>query len=279
MASQQSMTIFLQTQNASSTNASSAWTWILGQPIQWPPGTQVQVGVSHLWMYNLFQTVSTGVNDALVTSLGTVTIPSGAYGGSDLASELQTLLQELDTAVTVAYDYTKLGFQFSGDVFSLYGTSSGTTCFDLLGFSDTTHSTTSTTDILISDDIANLAAPVGIDVDTSIFVMNVDSAKGATLGTTKLATVPVQGQYGDTMSYNPAPVIYSISYDHYIPNIYVRLSNSTTGNSLSLKGTNVTIVLSLLINPPDQIPASVRALSKQFFDNQDINSGNATTSS
>jgi hypothetical protein len=229
-------------------------------------------------MYNLFQTVSTGVNDTLVTSLGSFTIPSGAYSGSDLAAELQTLINTSDTSVTVSYDYTVLGFQFYGDTFSLYGSSSGTTCFTLLGFSDTTHSTTSSTDVLKSDTIANLAAPVGINVDTSIFVMNVDSAKGATLGTTRLCTVPVQGQYGDTMSYNPAPVIYSISYDHYIPNIYITLTNSTTGKQLSLQNTNVTIVLSLLITPPEQIPASVRTLSKQFFDNQSINSANGTAS-
>lgn len=265
------MTIFLQTQNASSTNASSAWTWILGQPIQWPPGTQVQVGVSHFWMYNLFQTVSTGVNDTLVTSLGTFTIPAGAYSGSDLASELQTLINTSDTSITVDYDFTVLGFQFSGDTFSIYGSASGTTCLSLLGLSDTTHTVTSSTYILKSDTIANLAAPVGIDIDTSIFVMNVDSAKGSTLGTTRLATIPVMGQYGDTISYNPASVIYSVSYDHFIPSIYISLTNTTTGAQLALHGTSVTIVLSLIINPPDQIPASVRALSKQFFDNQDVN--------
>ena len=273
------MTIFLQTQNASSTNTSSGWTWILGQPLDWPPGTQVQVGVSHFWMYNLFQTVSTGVNDTLVTSLGTFTIPAGAYSGSDLAAELQILINTVDTSVSVEYDYTVLGFQFYGDTFTLYGSSSGTTCFTLLGFSDASHSTSSSTDVLKSDNIANLAAPVGINVDTSIFVMNVDSNKGSTLGTTRLCNIPVTGQYGDTMSYNPAPVIYAISYDHFIPHITITLSNSTTGAQLSLKNTNVTIVLSLIINPPDQIPPSVRALSKQFFDNQSVNSANGITSS
>ena len=265
----QYQTIFLRTQDASIQEASSTWSWNLAKALTFPQGTRVQVGLSHCWVFNLFQTI-TSSNNALVTSLGTITLPSGAYLGSDLATELTTLMTSL--SISVSFSDGTLGFSFTGAAFSIYGSASGSTCLQLLGFSDATHTLSSSTSYLTSDLLADLSAPTAIAVDTNFLVFNVDSATGGAAGTTRLCYVPVSGAYGDMISYNPAVPIYADSYDHFIPSIRVAFSDASTGAQLDLQSTYPIIVLTIIVTPPDQLPASLSAITAQYFDNQGVNS-------
>ena len=247
------------------------WLWNLGKALTFPQGTRVQVGLSHCWVFNLFQTI-TSSNNTLVTSLGTVTLPSGAYLGSDLATELTTLMTSLTSTISVSFSDGTLGFSFTGAAFSIYGSASGSTCLQLLGFSDATHTLSSSTSYLTSDLLADLSAPTAIAVDTNFLVFNVDSASGGAAGTTRLCYVPVSGAYGDMISYNPIVPIYADSYDHFIPSICVAFSDASTGAQLDLQSTNAIIVLTIIVTPPDQLPASLSAITAQYFDGQGVNS-------
>ena len=175
-------------------------------------------------------------------------------------------------SISVSFDDGTLGFSFTGAAFSVYGSASGSTCLALLGFSDETHTLTSSTSYLTSDLLADLSAPTAIAVDTNFLVFNVDSATGGAAGTTRLCYVPVSGNYGDMISFNPIVPIYADSYDHFVPSIRVAFSDASTGAQLDLQSTNAIIVLTIMVTPPELIPASLSALTAQYFAEQGVNS-------
>lgn len=95
--------------------------------------------VDHIHMpHNIYNVTSS--NNKVYCDLGDVTLTSGFYTSSTLATHLQTLLQVVDANFTVTYNTNQATFTIANSVSSFvldFGTNTTNSARQLLGFSAT----------------------------------------------------------------------------------------------------------------------------------------------
>jgi hypothetical protein len=132
--------------------------------------------------------IRTGINDQLVTSLGTATVAAGSYTGAQLATALQTALQLLDATFSVTFSGTSgaAAGKFTIDRVGNFGLPFVTTPSSMrrqLGFGLANLTGAAS---YISDGIADLAFPVSYYITSQAL----SGGGGATISA---ATAPPSG--------------------------------------------------------------------------------------
>jgi hypothetical protein len=254
-------TFFLRTTNATLRSQSEA-VWVLSTALTYPVGTTLELQLRSLECYNVFAVI-TSANNRLVTSAGSYTLPTGSPSASTLATQIQ-----LTTGLICIFDSASLKFTLTssnGTPFSILSTS---TCLGLLGFRGPRPTPATTHE---SDTLCNLAPPTGIDVATNFVVQN---STGEQIGTTRLASVPITGGYGDLIQwYEPSPDSWSSTMqDTTLTYIRVSLTDTRTETALDLQGTDWGVVLLLREVPPvgGPRPNFKQEMDEYYRGNRDI---------
>ena len=230
-------TFFLRTTNATLRSESTAL-WVLSTALSYPVGSTLEFQLRRLEVFNVFSVIGP-LNNTLVTSGVSYTLPEGSPSASALAAQISLI-----TGLSCTFDQSSLRFSLSSEIpFIILETS---TCLGLLGFTGPrlTPALSHT-----SDTLCNLAPPYAIDVSTNFVLGN---STGEQVGTTRLASVPVTGSYGDLIQwFETSPDAWSTTYtDTSLTYLRVALTDARSGNPLNLQGTDWGVVLLLREVPP-----------------------------
>ena len=241
-----SLSIFLDSTQAQVSINESHKIFFLREIIEPPINTTMLIGLTSFEMPFSMYNINSGVNDSITftTSSGsyTISIGSGNFSATELATRITTLLSDISTTglgfvITCSYDSGTNRFIFTG---SGNIQITATTMLKELGFRDNIPSLN--TSKLISPNIVNLSGSNSVYVRVNnLGIRNIDS-RGNKDGT--IAKVNINCNVNEFIFYQQQESIYYAINDKSISYLDLELTDEL-GNDFILNGGTFSLTLTL----------------------------------
>lgn len=188
----------------------------------------------------------------------TITIPTGTYTGTSMATQLQTLIAAVTAGMTVTWSDITLRFTFTQTVGALAWSlnfGSRLTPYSQLGFlPNTTTSAIGVGSSIVSPTVASVTGPYYLYLNSRTLgsLVNFNLPDGAATATgPEVARIPINVNYGSVIFYNdPDPSKY---FDFFVGNhitnfdFYLTLGSDQYQKPLDMKGAPWSLKLGLLV--------------------------------
>ena len=203
----------------------------------------VTITVLNAQIPSSFYNVNSGNNTLVYNEndgeIQTVTLTPSNYNINTLKAHIVSLIPSFN--ITYSSSSNKLTISHSTYDFTLFSSS---TCFELLGFSDINH--ISTTLSLISDNVINLFTVRNLQIASDNFILNnIDAASPNSSNI--LASIPVSTSYNNIISYANIHDVYSeINNTRNLTNLHIKLTDQD-GNVIELNNAHWSLTLLLSI--------------------------------
>lgn len=205
--------------------------------------SNITITVLNAQIPSSFYNVNSGNNTLVYNEndgeIQTVTLTPSNYNINTLKAHIVSLVPSFN--ITYSSSSNKLTISHSTYDFTLF---SDSTCFELLGFSDINH--ISTTLSLISDNVINLFTVRNLQIASDNFILNnIDAASPNSSNI--LTSIPVTTSYNNIISYANIHDVYSeINNTRNLTNLHIKLTDQD-GNVIELNNAHWSLTLLLSI--------------------------------